>query len=204
MVDGGFAEYAAYPAKRVFHLKGISDVDATLIEPAACAAHGMDKIAPSMGSKVLLFGAGPTGLVLAQLLRLDGACHVVVAAPGGVKMDLARSLDAADEYVDIPRDRAEAAAVVKKLQGDSPYGFNIVVEATGSARILERALDFVRKGGKLVVYGVYNDEDRVSLPPNRIFKDEIQILGSFSEMNKFPAAIEYLGQSDSLMSKVLY
>ncbi|KAL2861516.1 chaperonin 10-like protein [Aspergillus pseudodeflectus] len=190
--DGGFAEYAVYPAKRVFPFKGISDVDATLIEPAACAAHGIDKIAPHMGSKVLLFGAGPTGLVLAQLLRQNGGCYVVVAAPEGVKMSLARSLDAADEYIDLPRDAAASAALLEKMHNDNPYGFDIVVEATGSAKILEKALDFVQKGGKLVVYGVYNDDDRISLPPNRIFKHEIQVLGSFSEMNKFPAAIDYL------------
>ncbi|KAL4934851.1 hypothetical protein BDV06DRAFT_217839 [Aspergillus oleicola] len=196
--DGGFAEYAVYPAYRVFPLKaigeagGISDVDATLIEPAACAAHGIDRIAPAMGSSVLLFGAGPTGLVLAQLVRLNGGCRVVIAAPGGVKMDLARGLNAADEYVDLPRDKKESEAVLQKLYDENPYGFDIVVEATGSAKVLERSLDFVRKGGKLVVYGVYGDDDRVSLPPNRIFKDEITVLGSFSEMHKFPAAIQYL------------
>ncbi|KAK5247547.1 N-terminal acetyltransferase A complex catalytic subunit ard1, partial [Exophiala xenobiotica] len=100
-MDGGFAEYCAYPAKRVFQIKNLSDVDATLLEPASCAAHGLDKIAPKMGSSVLMFGAGPTGLVLAQLLRLNGGCKVVIAAPEGLKMDLAKSLDAADEYVEL-------------------------------------------------------------------------------------------------------
>lgn len=50
-------------AARVFKIQNLSDVDATLLEPASCAAHGLDKIAPKMGSSVLLFGAGPTGLV---------------------------------------------------------------------------------------------------------------------------------------------
>ena len=45
-----------------------------------------------MGSSVLMLGAGPTGLVLAQLLRQNGGCHVVVAAPQGVKMDLAKNV----------------------------------------------------------------------------------------------------------------
>lgn len=90
MVDGGFAEYAAYPIYRVFKIKNLSDVDATLIERAACAAHELDKIAPRMGSKVLLFGTGPTGLMLAQPLRLNGECHVDIAARGGLKMELAR------------------------------------------------------------------------------------------------------------------
>jgi hypothetical protein len=36
--------------------QNLSDVDATLLEPASCAAHGLDKIAPKMGSSVLIFG----------------------------------------------------------------------------------------------------------------------------------------------------
>ena len=50
-------------AGRVFKIKNLSWVDATLLEPASCAAHGLDKIAPKMGSSVLMLGAGPTGLV---------------------------------------------------------------------------------------------------------------------------------------------
>ena len=60
-VNGGFAEYCAYPAGKVFKFHNLSDVDATLLEPAACAAHGLEKIAPKFGSSVLMFGAGPTG-----------------------------------------------------------------------------------------------------------------------------------------------
>merc|ERR1711977_286270 len=91
-MDGGFAEYCAYPAGKVFKIHNLSDVDATLLEPASCAAHGLDKIAPKLGSSVLMFGAGPTGLVLAQMLRQNGGCHVVVAAPQGLKMELAKKL----------------------------------------------------------------------------------------------------------------
>jgi threonine dehydrogenase-like Zn-dependent dehydrogenase len=58
---------------------------------------------------------------------------------------------------------------------------------------LEDSINYVRRGGKLVVYGVYANKDRVSWPPSKIFGDEITILGSFSETYKFPAAIDYLG-----------
>ena len=190
-MDGGFAEYCAYPAKRVFPIKNLSDVDATLLEPASCAAHGLDKIAPKMGSSVLMFGAGPTGLVLTQMLRQNGGCHVVVAAPEGLKMDLAKSLDAADEYVALSR--KDPSPQFEKIKKENPYGFDIVVEATGSVKILEDSINYVRRGGKLVVYGVYGSKDRVSWPPSKIFGDEITILGSFSETYKFPAAIDYLG-----------
>ena len=177
-------------AGKVFKINNLSDVDATLLEPASCAAHGLDKISPKMGSSVLMFGAGPTGLVLAQLLRHNGGCHVVVAAPEGLKMELAKKLDAADVYVELSRKEPEAQ--FQKLKAENPYGFDIVVEATGSVKILEDAIHYCRRGGKLVVYGVYSDSARVSWAPSKIFGDEITILGSFSETYKFPAAIDYL------------
>lgn len=189
-MNGGFAEYCAYPAGKVFKIHNLTDVDATLLEPAACAAHGLERIAPKFGSSVLMFGAGPTGLCLAQLLRQNGASHVVIAAPGGLKMDLAKKLDAADEYIELSR--TDPQTQFNKLKEDNPYGFDIVVEATGSEKILEDSIHYVRRGGKLVVYGVYADAARVTWPPSKIFGDEITIIGSFSETYMFPATIGYL------------
>ncbi|RDW70613.1 zinc-dependent alcohol dehydrogenase family protein [Aspergillus mulundensis] len=200
-MNGGFAEYCAYPAGRVFKIQNLSDVDATLLEPASCAAHGLDKIAPKMGSRVLLFGAGPTGLILAQLLRLNGGCHVVVCAPEGLKMELAKSLGAGDEYIGLSRQ--DPSTQFNKLKADNPYGFDIVVEATGNVKILEDSINYVRRGGKLVVYGVYSNKDRVSWPPSKIFGDEIQIIGSFSEVYKFPAAIDYLDSGKVKVSGIV-
>jgi len=48
IVNGGFAEYCAYPQGKVFPVTNLSDVDATLLEPASCAAHGLEKIAPKV------------------------------------------------------------------------------------------------------------------------------------------------------------
>lgn len=125
-MNGGFAEYCAYPAGKVFKIHNLSDVDATLLEPASCACHGLEKIAPKLGSTVLMFGAGPTGLCLAQLLKLNGGSHVVIAAPEGLKMELAKSLDAADEYVELSR--TDSQAQFEQIKKDHPYGFDIVVE----------------------------------------------------------------------------
>ncbi|KAK7417174.1 hypothetical protein QQX98_004777 [Neonectria punicea] len=189
-MNGGFAEYCAYPAAKVFKIHNLSWVDATLLEPASCACHGLEKIRPKLGSHVLMFGAGPTGLMLAQLLRQNGGCKVTIAAPGGLKLDLAKSLDAADTYIELSR--SDPAKQFAQMRTENPYGFDIVVEATGSVRILEDSINYVRRGGTLVVYGVYAGADRVSWPPSKIFGDEITILGSFSETYMFPATIDYL------------
>ncbi|RWA11009.1 hypothetical protein EKO27_g4092 [Xylaria grammica] len=184
-LDGGFAEYG-----RLFKINNLSDVDATLIEPASCAMHGLEKIAPKPGSHALLIGAGPTGLMMAQFLKHSGVSRLTIAAPEGPKMELAKSLDAADYYV--PLDRSNAAPQWEQIKKDNPYGFDIVVEASGSAKVLEDAINYVRRGGKLVCYGVYPNAARVSWPPSKIFGDEITIIGSFSETFMFPATVDYL------------
>ncbi|KFA78356.1 hypothetical protein S40288_05008 [Stachybotrys chartarum IBT 40288] len=189
-MNGGFAEYCAYPAAKVFKFKNLNWVDATLLEPASCACHGLERIRPKLGSHVLMFGAGPTGLMLAQLLRQNGGCQVTIAAPQGLKMDLAKSLEAADHYIELSRSNPDEQ--FSTLKADNPYGFDIVVEATGSVKLLEDSIHYVRRGGTLVVYGVYSDSARVSWPPAKIFGDEITILGSFSETYMFPTTIDYL------------
>lgn len=102
------------------------------------------------------------------MLRMNGGCHVVVAAPAGLKMELAKSLGAGDEYIEISR--TDPSAQFAQLKEENPYGFDIVVEATGSAKILEDSINYVRRGGKLVVYGVYSNSARVSWPPSKICK----------------------------------
>ena len=72
---------------------------------------------------VLLLGAGPTGLILSQLLKLNGAHRVVLAANKGIKMDIAKQLNAADEYIEL--DRQNPGPQWEQLKKDNPYGFDI-------------------------------------------------------------------------------
>lgn len=137
-----------------------------------------------------MFGAGPTGLMLAQLLRQNGGCNVTIAAPVGQKMDLAKNLEAADHFIELSR--SDPAPQFDRIKAENKYGFDVVIEATGSVKLLEDAINYVRRGGTLVVYGVYAHSARVSWPPAKIFGDEIRIIGSFSETFMFPATIDYL------------
>lgn len=49
-------------SKKVYKIFNLSDEEATLIEPAACAIHGLDKLSPPVGAEALVLGAGPTGV----------------------------------------------------------------------------------------------------------------------------------------------
>ncbi|KAI6158225.1 chaperonin 10-like protein [Pisolithus tinctorius] len=188
--DGGFAEYIVYPQRKLYKIHNLTDEEATLMEPAACAIHGLDKLNPPVGVEVLLFGAGPTGLILAQLLKLNGASRVVIAANKGIKMNIAKDLEAGDEYIEL--DRQNPGPQWEKLKADNPYGFDIVVEATGVEKLANDAINYVRRGGTLMIYGVYEDKALVHWPPSKIFGDEIKIIGSFSQTYCFPRAVAYL------------
>ncbi|KAI0360491.1 NADP+-dependent D-mannitol dehydrogenase [Trametes cingulata] len=189
-LPGGFAEYVAFDAKKVYKIHNLSDEEATLVEPAACAVHGMDKLDAPVGVDALIIGSGPTGLILAQLLKLNGATRVVIAANKGIKMDIAKQLEAGDEYIEL--DREDPSAQWEDLKKRNPYGFDVVVEASGSAKVANDAIDYVRRGGTLMVYGVYSNDALVHWPPSKIFLNEIRIIGSFAQTFCFPRAVAYL------------
>jgi D-arabinitol dehydrogenase (NADP+) len=187
--DGGFAQYLRIKADRIFPIGNLTSREAVMVEPSACAVHGMEVLAMKPGSDVLLFGAGPTGQVLAQLLKLNGAGRLVVAAPPGPKLELAGRL-AADEIV--PMDRKNPDKHRNRLRELNPTGFDYIVEATGSAFVCEDALQFVRRGGTLLVYGVYPESETVRFNPFDLFRREITIKGSFAQIDAFPRALSYL------------
>jgi D-arabinitol dehydrogenase (NADP+) len=188
-LNGGFAEYLKVKADRVFAIQNLSAREAVMVEPTACAIHGTEVLDAKPGSDVLLFGAGPTGQVLAQLIKLNGAARLVVAAPPGPKLELAARL-AADEVVPIDRQNSETHR--KRLRELSPKGFDYVIEATGVPAVCQEALNFVRRRGTLLAYGVYPENASVQINPFDLFRGEISIKGSFAQLDSFARALAYL------------
>jgi D-arabinitol dehydrogenase (NADP+) len=135
----------------------------------------MDRIRPDVGSTILLIGSGATGLCLAQLLKGNGGQHLVIASNAGPKMELAKKLNCADEFVDLDRKNPEPQW--EALKQKYPYGFDVVVEASGSHAVLEKAVNFCTRGGKLIYYGVYEKEALIKVSPSKVFGDEITIIG---------------------------
>lgn len=189
-VAGAFAEYAKYPSSKVVPISNLSDMEAVLVEPASCAAQMLSRVRPEVGSTVLVFGAGPAGLLIAQLLKLNGGVRVVVASLGGAKMDLAKTLGVGDEFVVLEGKQPEEE--MERLKERYPYGFDVVVEATGVPKVLENSINYVRRGGKLAIFGVYSSAARVSWSPSRILGYQISIVGSIAEVIQFPVAVDYL------------
>jgi 2-desacetyl-2-hydroxyethyl bacteriochlorophyllide A dehydrogenase len=173
-VDGAFAEYVKAPAANVYGLPDQLDARAgALIEPVSCAVRGMHRLQVQPGESALVIGAGTMGLILQQLILRAGASRVAVADVNEAKLGLAERLGADA----VGTDAAELGR------------FDVAVDATGAVPAIEAAFGALRRGGRLLVFGVAHAEAKVSLSPFRIYNDEITVLGSMAVLNSFGPAL---------------
>lgn len=188
---GFFAEYVTVSENLVFSTEGLPKDTAVFTEPAACAMHGVETLGIRPGSSALVFGAGPTGLLLAQLIASSGASSVTVAAPSAFKLETAQALGITRT---LQIDRALSADGVETVRRASPHGdgYDVVVEATGSTAVAEVCVPLTRNGGTVLIYGVTQAEQVVRFHPFDVFRREITIRGSFAEVSSFGAAIDAL------------
>lgn len=186
---GSFAEYMCVPFEFVYGVGRMDSDTAVFTEPASCAMHGLETLDVRPGASALVLGAGPTGLLLAQLLVHGGASSVTVAASSQFKLDRARALGIDRTLL---MDRGDLEGSVASLREMSDGGFDVVVEATGSTQVAEQCVPLTRRGGTVMIYGVTEPTDRVSFSPFDVFRREITIKGSFAEIDSFPATIAAL------------
>ena len=186
---GGFAEYVVTSSGRCFAVDDLEPETAVFTEPVACVVHGLDVLGLRPGANVLLFGAGPTGLILTQLLACSGANELTVAAPTQAKLDLART-HGADRIVLL--DRRNPAASLDELRQAAPDGFDVVIDATGAPVVLAQTLALTRTGGTVFVYGMTQQAAVWSIAPYDIFRRELTIKGSFAQQFSFDRALSAL------------
>lgn len=172
---GGFAEFSLVPEANAYRIPDAMTFDqAALVEPLACCVRGIDQADVRLAATVVVLGAGPIGLLLAQLARLRGAGQVVSVEPSPERRALARRL-AADVTIDGTDADAVRTAVLDLTGG---LGADVVVEASGRSSVAELTLDLVQAGGTIVWFGACPEHDRVAVPPFRVNDREITIRGS--------------------------
>lgn len=195
--NGAVAQYVAVPVAKAYALPdNMSFREGALIEPVSCAVHGMHILNPRSGDTFLIVGAGTMGLLLLQLAVRGGASRVAMVDVNAQRLALAEQLGPTRTYSDI-----------KQALKDEPLGFNCVIDATGVAPVIENAFMAVKRGGKLLIFGVASNEARISLSPFRIYNDEITIIGSMAVLFSFQAALDLIStgviNTEAMLTKAL-
>jgi 2-desacetyl-2-hydroxyethyl bacteriochlorophyllide A dehydrogenase len=127
----------------------LSPVAATLIETLATVRHAQERARVTAGDAVVVLGQGAAGLLHTQLARLSGATPVIAVSRSAVKLALARRLKA-DHVVDASRGDVVAAV----LDATMGQGADVVIDAAGAPELIGPAIDMLRPGGRLLVYGI--------------------------------------------------
>jgi 2-desacetyl-2-hydroxyethyl bacteriochlorophyllide A dehydrogenase len=156
-VDGGMADWLRVPAASLVPLPaGLGLADASLVEPAAVAWHGVRVGAVGPATRVAVVGGGAIGLLAVAAARARGAPEVSLEAryPNQVEAG----------------ERLGAAPVAER--------YDVVVEAAGSLSALHRAVELAAPGGCVVILGVHTGS--VEMPFLPVFLKEVRLLPSIA------------------------
>ena len=180
-VNGAYAEYIAVPARIVETnclplSPGLPAFKAALVEPLACTVKGVQDIALGEGEKVLVIGAGPVGLMIARLSVLAGA-KVTIVDERPDRLAVARELGVAQTIEGLV-----SSGLVHTLREEySPHrlGFDCVIEVIGKPETWNHAVELVRPGGRVNLFGGCPRGTELSVDTTRLHYDEIRIIASF-------------------------
>jgi 2-desacetyl-2-hydroxyethyl bacteriochlorophyllide A dehydrogenase len=195
--DGGFGEYVRVPAKNCYRFANVSFSAAAFCEPLACVVFGQDRARIEIGSEVLVLGAGPIGQLHLQASRVNGASAVTVVDVVASKLALAEELGA-DEVVVADRD------LESKLRRVAPYGFDVVIDATGVAGVMQRSIQHVKNGGTYLVFGVCGPGDRIEVSPFEIYRRDLTIVGSFAIRRTYDRAFKLMEHGRVKVDRLLH
>lgn len=176
-IDGAFAEYVvvheafAHPVP-----EGIGDDAAALLEPLSVGIWACTKAGVTAGSRVLITGAGPIGLVSVQTAFAFGATEIIVSDVNPARLALALELGATT-VVDA-RDSS-----VTELE--TPPG--ILLECSGHPPAINEAIRALGPAGRAVLVGMGGDE--IPLPLSVVQERELEVTGTFRYANTWPTAI---------------
>lgn len=178
-LNGAYSEYVAVPAhilKYNFYKipDGLPYEQAALLEPLACAVHGVDRIPAKVGDKVVVIGAGPIGLMFMNLLVLKG-CQVIAVDLSDYRLDIAKEKFGVYQTVNAKED--SHIQEVKNICGGS--GADIVVEATGFPNVWENAVNMVRPGGTVLAFGGTKAGTSITLDCQKFHYEEITLMAVY-------------------------
>jgi L-iditol 2-dehydrogenase len=177
--NGAYAEYIKIP-RRIVETNmlalpdGVSFESAAMTEPLACALRGLQETGADIGDIVTVVGAGPLGLMLIRVAKLNG-CKVIAVVKREEQVKAARHFGA-DDVVQITKVESPVDAVISLTEG---RGSDIVIEAVGRPQAWHWAVDMVRRGGVVNFFGGCATGTKVEIDTNRLHYSELTLKATF-------------------------
>jgi L-iditol 2-dehydrogenase len=178
--NGAYAEYIRIPRRIVEQNMlaippNMSYEEAAMIEPLACVLRGLHETKVEIGDTVTVIGGGPIGLMFVQVAKAIG-CKVISVVKRDGQVTAAKNMGA-HEVVQIDKVANPVEAV--RMLSPEKRGSDVVVEAVGRPQAWEQAIDMVRKGGTVNLFGDCANGTKVQLDTTRLHYSEITLKATF-------------------------
>jgi len=148
--------------------------EAAMIEPLACCIRAWSKFTHKKNDSVAILGVGPTGIMHALLAKLYGFGKVFCLDLNDYRLNFAKKF----ETTTIHSGNTNALEQIKSETANQ--GVDIVIVSTSSLNALKDAVNFVRKGGIIVMFGVPSKGANVDLDMSEIYSKGVTIVNSYA------------------------
>lgn len=149
--------------------------EAAMIEPLACCVRAWTKYSYREGDSVAIFGVGPTGMMHVMLAQSKNFSKIFCFDVNEFRLKFAKKFNITDSINSLDEKRKE-----KILEYTEGLGVDVAIVATSSLNALEDAIDMVRKGGAVMMFGVPSKDAKIILNMSKIYSKEITLVTSYA------------------------
>ena len=177
----GLSEEYVVPAWNVNHggvLKisdSLSFEEAAMIEPLACCVRAWRKYEYREGDSIAIFGVGPTGMMHVMLSHVKKFSKIFCFDINDFRLEFAKKFNITDSINSKDENRKQ-----KILSKTNNQGVDVAIVATSSLKALNDAIDMVRKGGAVMMFGVPSKGASLNIDMSEIYSKEITLVTSYA------------------------
>ncbi|HDN58466.1 MAG TPA: alcohol dehydrogenase [Candidatus Marinimicrobia bacterium] len=170
--NGGYAEYVVNHINVLHRLPdNVSFEEGTIATTGGTVLYGLETIGGLKGGEtVVIMGPGAIGLMAVQFAKAFGAEKVILTGTRESRLEVGRSLGA-DVICNVKKENV----VEKILDLTGGKGADVVIECSGSMEAAEKTTDVVKRGGIILLLGIY--KDRVRLDLNKVVLGNVAVYG---------------------------
>lgn len=177
-IDGAFTEYVRIQDDFAYDIPdSVSDEAAALIEPLSVGLWACERAQIKPGSRVLIAGAGPIGIIAAQAARAYGATEIYIT-------------DIAEERLAFALEHGATHALNALTDSTEGLDVDAFIDASGAPQAVRSGIKAVGPAGRVILVGL--GADNVELPVSYIQNREIWLSGVFRYTNTWPLAIQLI------------
>ena len=170
-IDGGMREFVTVPNHTLLKSEGLSIDELALVEPLAIGAHAVKRATVTNGEFVLVIGAGPIGLGIAQFARIAGA-HVIVVDVIDDRLQFCTSHVGVEHTIN-PLSQDVMESLKQKTNNNIP---TVILDSTGNLDGINNAFQYLAHGGRYVLVGL--QKEHISFSHPEFHKREATLMSS--------------------------